>query len=305
MPGPIKPALPAKWPPRPPRPAYAPKIPTIRTVSPVPGPTKSTRRRSFEVSRREPVVGYITRGSRGDVYVRALTYAARGRLRRASLGLYRGSAIVWGLLRGCDKLLKDAQNLRRPFYYIDRAYVLRGGSEITTSRFRVTLNRLQAGPIILRPSDRWEQLGLELAPWRTTGEEILVCPSSSAMRTFYGAEADQWLADTLATLAKHTSRPIVIRQKPAVRSAGELQRALSRAWAVVTFSSNIAVDAALAGVPVFTTAHSAAYPVASDDLTQIESPVMPDRLPWCHHLAYSQFTYAELGNGVAWRILHS
>jgi hypothetical protein len=113
MPGPIKPALPAKWPPRPPRPAYAPKIPTIRTVSPVPGPTKSTRRRSFEVSRREPVVGYITRGSRGDVYVRALTYAARGRLRRASLGLYRGSAIVWGLLRGCDKLLKDAVLLHR------------------------------------------------------------------------------------------------------------------------------------------------------------------------------------------------
>jgi hypothetical protein len=277
----------------------------LRTVVPVPGPTRASRRRYFEASRRNPVVGYITRVGRGDMFVRALTASARGRLRKVSHGLQRGSAVVWGLLRGCDKLIKDAQTLNRQFYYVDRAYLLRGGSDLMTSRYRVVRNRLQAGDIVPRPSDRWLSLGLEPAPWQTSGDNILVCPSSTAMRSFYGAEADRWLAETLEALHRHTKRPIVVRTKPATRDPAELQAALAKAWAVVTFSSNIAVDAVMAGVPVFTTPYSAAFPVASSDLSQIEDPLRPERLPWCHHLAYCQFTFAELGNGVAWRILQS
>jgi hypothetical protein len=59
------------------------------------------------------------------------------------------------------------------------------------------------------------------------------------------------------------------------------------------------VEAVLAGVPVFTTNLSAAAPVGLTDLTQIEQPIRPDREPWCHHLAYGQFTHEELRNGTA------
>jgi hypothetical protein len=74
---------------------------------------------------------------------------------------------------------------------------------------------------------------------------------------------------------------------------------LHTAHALVTYNSNAAVDAVLEGVPVFTTELSAAAPVGLTDLAQIEHPVRPDRRAWCHHLAYGQFSQAELKDGTA------
>ena len=113
-----------------------------------------------------------------------------------------------------------------------------------------------------------------------------------------------WLETTLATLKAHTDREIVVRVKPQPGETVEpIEDAFRRSFALVTHSSNIAIEAAIAGVPVFVSETSAAAPVGRTDFSLIENPVYPDRTPWLQHLAYNQYSMAELGDGTAWRML--
>jgi hypothetical protein len=77
--------------------------------------------------------------------------------------------------------------------------------------------------------------------------------------------------------------------------------------AVVTFNSIAATESILAGVPAFVLAPSnSALPVANTDLSLIDNPRYPDRNlleMWLSHLAYCQFSNAELSDGTAFRIL--
>jgi hypothetical protein len=105
-------------------------------------------------------------------------------------------------------------------------------------------------------------------------------------------------------LQRHTARPIVVRRAPQPGETAEpLAEALSKAHALVTPSSNVAIEAVVAGVPVFVSPSSAAAPVGLTDLSLIEAPVYPDRDKWLAHLAYCQFSLEEMRSGAAWRML--
>jgi hypothetical protein len=108
----------------------------------------------------------------------------------------------------------------------------------------------------------------------------------------------------LATLARVTDRPIVVRAKPQPGEAAvPLPQALETAHALVTHSSNVAIEAACLGTPVFVSPASAAAPIGRTDLDAIESPAYPDRAAWLAHLAFNQFSFEEIGDGRAWRML--
>ena len=64
---------------------------------------------------------------------------------------------------------------------------------------------------------------------------------------------------------------------------------------MVTHSSNIAVEAAISGIPVFVSSTSACEPIGLTDFSKIESPIYPDREAWLAHLSYSQFYFEEFG----------
>jgi hypothetical protein len=57
-------------------------------------------------------------------------------------------------------------------------------------------------------------------------------------------------------------------------------------------------------VPVFTTGPCAAKPCALQDLGLIESPIMPEREPLFHSLAYNQFLPEEMRLGLAWKTIN-
>jgi hypothetical protein len=84
--------------------------------------------------------------------------------------------------------------------------------------------------------------------------------------------------------------------------------ALSRdVHCLVTFNSIAAVESLIYGKPVFALGPNAAAPLASDDLSQIETPRIPDidqvtALLRC--LAYHQFTVEEMRTGYAWAVLN-
>jgi hypothetical protein len=223
-----------------------------------------------------------------------------------------GDVFMFGALRGLLPTLHRAQQVGRTWFYGDNGYFL---PERVAGRcsgyFRVTRNAFQhsgsgnAGP------DRWNRLRLQIKPWRRFGDHIVVCPPARLLAAILDFDADRWLKDALATLTAHTDRPIRVRQKMswAEVMSGDgppLSHDLKGAWALVTHTSNAAVEALLAGVPVFCTAPCAAHGMGWRDLSWIERPVTHEgREQWAWNLASAQWTLAEMADGTCWRDLNA
>ena len=75
------------------------------------------------------------------------------------------------------------------------------------------------------------------------------------------------------------------------------------AYAVVTHHSNAAVEAVLAGTPVFCV-DGAALGMGESDLTKIERPYRPSyekRLAFAQALSWCQWNIEEMKDGSAWQ----
>lgn len=215
--------------------------------------------------------------------------------------LQPGAVALWGSPR-LWPLLQQARAERRTWYYGDKGYFGRG------TFFRITRNRFQHdGSGIARPK-RWSALGLEIQPWRTSGLHIVVCPNGHGQYRLFGLDAVAWIREVVGELARHTDRPVRIRWRTTKAGAWPLSEDLKNAWAVVVWTSNAAVDALVAGVPVFVqSTDSAAYHLGTPDLTRIERPVEPsdeERLRFFQVLAANQWTLEEIEKGVAWIQMH-
>ena len=219
------------------------------------------------------------------------------------------------MLRGImkHKIIKQCWDDHRPFRYMDSGYLGNRPGPKNPHGWkvwhRIVPNNLQHDQVITRPSDRWNQLGLEASNRRGGSQILIVAPDEKPCK-FYDIELATWLAQTVATIKQHTDRPIVIRERNKSRmdrKTNRVEQALDDVHAVVTFNSIAGTEAILAGVPVFAMAPSnAARPVSNTDLTKIDKPWFPDRdqvLAWAYHLAYAQFHIDEFKNGRAERIL--
>lgn len=243
---------------------------------------------------------FLNRGGGGNPVIRAFSQGVGCRIAYAEDEPQALSEIpvVWGVLRDSDRIVAQAKARSMYFFYIDHAYFDRGHGK----SYRITRNRYEAGPVRKCPTGRLDKLDIETGPWRKSGREIIVCPPTDYFMAAHGC-AD-WLETTLEALGKATDRPIVIRQKPQPgETAVPLKTALKTAHALVTHSSNVAIEAACLGTPVFVNPASAAAPIGETDLSKIETPVYPDREPWLAHLAYNQFSLDEIRAGEAWRLL--
>ena len=209
------------------------------------------------------------------------------------------------------KCLEDGHN----FYYMDSGYVGNNVGDLNSQGIkkyhRIVRNDLQHRVIRPRPSDRWDRLGVKIHPKRS-GYKIIVAAPDEKPCKYYGIDQQQWIADTVAEIQKHTDRPVEVRERAASRSDRVLKEPLSRVLeqdvhALVTFNSIAAVESILAGVPAFVLAPShVAEPVANRDLSLIDNPVYPDQdllMAWCHSMAYGQYHVRELKNGTAFRLM--
>jgi len=77
-----------------------------------------------------------------------------------------------------------------------------------------------------------------------------------------------------------------------------IEDALNSVCMALTWNSNSAVDAVLAGVPtVAMDKGSMAWPVTGH---AVEFPPMPSRESWAHNLAWKQWTADEMASGACW-----
>ncbi len=205
--------------------------------------------------------------------------------------------ILGGLQFGCLALMRQILSGRLDYVFWDRAYV---GGGTQSDRLRLTYNGYQKVVVDKgRSLARFEAFGGRLQPWRKGGSHLLLVPPGEAIQDLLCGRS--WLDRTLAALRQATNRPIRISHKG---DPVPLEERLRDCHAVVTYTSNVAVEAICAGVPAFTAWLAAAGPVAGaiDHVHRpdcIEQPPQPDREAWAASLAWGQFTTGEIRSGFA------
>lgn len=196
----------------------------------------------------------------------------------------------------------------RDFYYIDTGYFGNGRKK---TYHRITRNNVQnLGPIIDRPGDRLAATGVQFRKFKG-GTNILLAPPSQKLLNLYDIVLEDWLEDVQTEIKKYTDRPIILRTKQG-RSArvttDTMEMALGQdVHCLVTYSSIAAGEALLLGKPAVTLGPNAASALCSQTLAEIENlhiPTLDQIDAWARHIAYCQFTEAEMRDGTAWRILN-
>lgn len=196
----------------------------------------------------------------------------------------------------------------RVFYYIDTGYFGNGRKK---TYHRITRNNVQnIGPIIDRPGDRLGATGVQFRKFRG-GTNILVAPPSQKLLNLYDIVLEDWLEHVQTEIKKYTDRPVILRAKQGRSTrvtTDTMEMALDQdVHCLVTYSSIAAGEALLLGKPAITLGPNAAAVLCSQTLAAIENPRIPtlDEVDaWARHMAYCQFTEAEMRDGTAWRILN-
>ena len=218
------------------------------------------------------------------------------------------------LIRGITKsnLIKDCWKNHRTFYYMDSGYFGNYPNPQNPLGYklyhRIVKNNLQHTELLERPSDRWDKLGININPRKTGRFVVLVAPSEKPCK-FYGIDLETWISNTVSLIEQNTDRPIIIRRKGSRRDRlqNSIYSDLENAHAVVTYNSIAAVECILEGIPAITLAPTAADPVSEKNITNIETPYMPDIdlvHRWAFGLAYGQYHIDELKDGSAYKLLY-
>lgn len=160
-------------------------------------------------------------------------------------------------------------------------------------------------PLVTDGGARWRALGIEVKPWRTEGEHVLVCPNRSFGRPGYIMPLD-WAEKTAAQLRGYTSRPVRVRAHPGNGAPKTpLEDDLRNAWAVVIWASSVGCESLVRGIPTYSMAPAWVCKPATctGGLRTINAPTLPDRMPALHSLAWAQWELQEIQSGEAFQHL--
>ncbi len=172
---------------------------------------------------------------------------------------------------------------------------------------------------------RWPLFQHELRPWNPTGDIIVICGQHDSSEQWSGLpKMNLWIAKQIEQIRKITTRPILVRPHPRnhiqfkesdfdnvkVRlpkrdyrtyDDTDFKAALGRTWAVVNHSSNPAMEAVIQGIPVFVSESSLCYDVGNANLSDMNTPAMPNRHSWANKIAYTEWFEDEIAQGLPWK----
>jgi hypothetical protein len=173
---------------------------------------------------------------------------------------------------------------------------------------------------------RWQKISrdlrIELKPWRTQGENILICLQRNGGWSMQGLSTVEWLNKTIEQIRVYSrKRHIVVRGHPgdkktlqsliinhknvSISKNDKLVDDLRHAWATIVYNSSPSVASIIEGVPAFLTdprpENSQAHAVSNIGLERLEDPLLPDRQQWIEKLSMCHWSFDELRSGEAWR----
>jgi len=198
--------------------------------------------------------------------------------------------------------------------------VLEIGGLVRETTWKIGINGINQGSYFVpngQDDTRKTQLGLNFKPWKTTGNEILICTQHDKSQQWNGNPSlKDWTTNIIKEIRQYSQRPIKIRPHPRcvvypnifdkniIKSTEKtIEREFNTAWAVVNYSSNPGIESILNGVPAFVSNKSLASPVGNLGFSNIETPNRPDRTQWLNDLAWTEWTTEEMSKGIPQKLL--
>jgi hypothetical protein len=218
------------------------------------------------------------------------------------------SVLFRGRLAGNKAVWDRAQQNNKPVIVLEVGCLSRGHT------WKVGLNGIERSSFVTisnGDTTRANKLELQLAPWRSTGDTILICTQNSKSLLWNNMpDLNTWTNDTIKSVRQYSNKPIVVRAHPRMPFKFRTLYTnvnyewpkpapidFTNIWATINWTSGPGVDSIIAGVPAFTSQKSLAYPMSSDSFESIANPATPDRTKWFRELLYTEFTIPEIANG--------
>jgi len=188
------------------------------------------------------------------------------------------------------------------------------------------------------PGDRWQMMkdlwNIKYEPWRKSNQNDPILFGLQPKDNWSMDELDpiDWFNKVYEKLRPATERKFLIRPHPnhmaqMIKRKNEFpedceliegpksfagdekkyyrfnfQDALSNCHAFVTHNSTASVDSCVRGIPTFVTSNLAlCWPVANQDLNNIETPIYPDRTQWVHDIGYKMWNTDEIRSGAVFK----
>lgn len=130
---------------------------------------------------------------------------------------------------------------------------------------------------------RWKKYGVELKPWQADGRDVVLCGELPEPPDL------MQVAKTCTHWRGHPARPQNDTPLPAKRDWLNVGQA-------VTWRSSVAVQAVMDGIPTVTlNQRNMAWDVSSHQVGEIWTG---DRTKWCHWLAWCQWSFDEIKEGI-------
>jgi hypothetical protein len=204
---------------------------------------------------------------------------------------------------GNENLLLQKINHNQPFWFIDSGYT----NFIETSKkwHRIERNHMHYGNTFEAPVDRLGVFKQFPQQWRNSGDTILVIEPGAFAANILGVNLNTWRYEVESELRKYTDKKIVFREKFPKKTRPNLYKELCNNdyYCLININSNAATEAIWAGVPVITLDKHITNPVTANSLSDINSLKRPNLSAWLCMLSYSQFTYDELIDGTALKLV--
>ncbi len=204
---------------------------------------------------------------------------------------------------GNEGLLIEKIDNKYPFWFIDSGYT--NFVEPNKKWHRVVQNHLHYGRYFDAPADRLGNFKIFPKPWRDGGDKILVIEPGQFAAGIFHVNIKEWKYQVEEELRKYTDKKIVFREKAPKKQRAPLYKHLLEEdyHCVVSINSNAATEAVWAGIPVITLDRHITNPIAKNNLSDINDLARPNIANWLCMLSYSQFSYDELIDGTAIKLI--
>lgn len=276
------------------------------------------------------IVGYVDEGQRSQALVKAFIDGARSlglqtviKQERNFIGKIDGDiAVIYGLRNRLKSIMDTYIAEGRKCIFIDLGFFGRVDGGKLEGYHRVSVNQLFPTLELVSVEglpDRFKQFNIPVVhASNSKNKYILLAGMSAKSAGVYGLNPEQWEREAIATLNNLTNLPIVYRPKPSWPDARPLPHALysppqqnltevlTDAACVVTHHSNVAIDAAILGIPSIVTYACTPSVLASKNLADIHNlkhHTYDERIKFLQKVAYQQWSVNEFRTGACLKYL--
>lgn len=243
-----------------------------------------------------------------------------------------GINVIWSMLWQ-DHMLPNKKVWQTSLYRGEPFIVMDLGALYRYGTYKVAVNGINNdgyfGPKF-NDDKRAKKLDLHIREWKSNpnGPIVIAAQNSNSGQFKFFDEQMHWTISIMKNIRLHTDRKIILRHHhrhtlellwtpnnfeytECVKEPGtetvlpgtdwithdKWKFDVDDAYCIINYCSNPSIQAALMGLPLFTTKHSLAWEVGNLDITNINNPITPDRTQWLNDIAYTEWYPEEIATG--------